>query len=101
MYNNNTNNSFNIRLEMNRNNKQRTKGSHIIYSKMLFDNRRKKAGNWVCFYITNSKRKLFKYKKFERVSAYAFFPFYCELSNSSKIYGLNLIFLNLEIHRHL
>lgn len=81
--------------------KRKTKGSHIIYSKILYDNRGKKPGNWLGFYIHDSKRKLFKYKKFERVSAYAFFPFYCELSKYSKIYGINLFFINLEIHRHL
>jgi len=82
-------------------NKQRTKGSHIVFQKMIVDNRDTKPGNWIMFSIYKAKRNLFKYKKFERVSAYSFFPFYCELSNRSKIYGINLFLINFEIHRHL
>jgi len=82
-------------------NKQRTKGSYIVFQKMIVDNRDTKPGNWILFSINKAKRSLFKYKKFERVSAYAFFPFYIELSQYSKIYGINLLFVNIEIHRHL
>lgn len=78
----------------------KTKGSHIIYQKMLIDKRGTQPGNWVAFYIHISRRRPFKLKKFDRVSTYAIFPFYVELSKWSKIFGINLIWINFEIEKH-
>lgn len=77
-----------------------TRTGPIIYQKMLIDKRGTQPGNWVAFSIHISRRRPFKWKKFDRVSAYAFFPFYVELSKWSKIFGINLIWINFEIQKH-
>jgi hypothetical protein len=77
-----------------------TRTGPIIYQKMLIDKRATQPGNWLMFSISTSKRRPFKWKRFDRVSGYAFFPFYVELSKWSKIFGINLIWVNLEIHKH-
>lgn len=77
-----------------------TRTGPIIYQKMLIDKRGTQPGNWFMFSIHTLKRRPFKWKRFDRVSGYAFFPFYVELSKWSKIFGINLIWINLEIHKH-
>jgi hypothetical protein len=78
-----------------------TRTGPIIYQKMLIDKRATQPGNWLMLSIHTSKRRPFKWKKFDRVSGYAFFPFYLELSKRSKTFGINLIWINLEIIKHI
>lgn len=73
---------------------------HIIWQKMLIDKRATQPGNWLMISINNGRRNPFKWKKFDRVSAYSFFPFYLEKSKWSKIFGLNLIWVNVELIKH-
>ena len=76
------------------------KGSKILYQKMIVDKRGTSPGNWLMFSVHDFKRNLFKYKRFDRAGGYAFFPLYLEKSKHSTTFGINLIWINLELTKH-